>query len=168
MYFTTNSWSSPSELRNCVKVEVAVLGFPSQWALRFLWTMLIGIGHSLSLIIMSTGIRGHEALHHHYHYRLTWRLWRFVSGLCWPSFGLSSFLQSVAMDVRICKHKSMPWPNGMGHMRWPTGPDVSFSRFGILCRQEMNKSDNSSCEEPIVTGVWVAYSPRRPWWLTAP
>ena len=51
-----------------MKVEVAVLGSRPNEPYGFCGrkaTLNFGIGHSLSLIIMSTDIRGHEALHHH-------------------------------------------------------------------------------------------------------
>ena len=49
-----------------MRVEVAVLmSLVVSVDVKQHSTMLIGIGHSLSLIIMSTDIRGHEALHQH-------------------------------------------------------------------------------------------------------
>ena len=67
-----------SEFKSYVKVEAAVLGFPSNEPYCFCGRKAtdtepcFGIGHSLSVPNMSTDIRGHEALHRHRHHHPTY------------------------------------------------------------------------------------------------
>ena len=101
VYFTTNSWSSPYmvALALCVRHS-------SEAVWKWRWTFWAPVPNKPTV---SVNVKQH---------------FNFVSGLCWPpTFGLSSFLQSVAMDVRICKYKSMVWPNGIwGDPQVPTPP----------------------------------------------